>query len=139
MFLRFLEKEEEKEAFLELAHLLIPMDEKFTEEEKRMLEEFKWELRLNKEFTPYEIKDWSEMEGFLGLLSRNNKRLLAGLLIELIALAKSNNIYSEKEQEFLNYVAEYWGVSEKLKEFEKWVDEYFKLLKDLERVLSTED
>lgn len=139
MFLKLLKGEKEKEAFLELAHLLIPMDERFTEEEKKMLDEFKWELNYSGKFSPYKIEKLEELDNILRILMNNSKRLLMGLLIELIALAKVNGIYSVEERRFLKYVADFWGIKDKLEDLECWVDKYFALLKELEELLSREE
>ena len=139
MFLKFLEKENEKEAFLELAYLLIPMDGQFTNKEKKLLDEFKWELNFHKDFRPSIIESPEQLDKYLDILENNKKNLLAGLLIELIALAKVNQVYSSGEQKFIKHIAKHWELEKKLKDLEAWVDKYFLLLHELEKILSAEE
>ena len=136
MFLKHLNTDEEKIAFLELAHALIPLDNQFSEFEKNLINDFKFEMSFDKDFEPWNIKNIEDINPFLDVLKNREKEVLIGLLIELVALAKINMEYSEKEMEFINYIANYWNLKEKLPYIEDWVEQYLNLIRDLNYIFS---
>ncbi|MCR5543551.1 MAG: hypothetical protein K6F55_05325 [Eubacterium sp.] len=123
MFLRELNNTQ-KNGFWKLANKLVFIDGKIEKSEKRMLEEYNFELGL----AELEIKDYpDDVEKILSDMELD-KRLKKIVMFELIGLAFSDDYYDQSEKELLIDIQNKIGLSETdVTELGKFVNEVLAL------------
>lgn len=105
MFLNEL-NEKEAVAFVNLVSEFANIDNTFTKEEKEVLDEYLEELKLNKD-TVGKIN----FKEALKTLNDSKERIKNIVYFELIGLALVDGEYGEKEIDFLDNIAEQFGIS----------------------------
>lgn len=126
MFLKSFTREE-KENFLELAHLAAIAGYDFQEPEETMIREFRDEMRLFEE--EYKVKG-KEPEEVLKFFDKTSERKKRAVFTELLGLVLCDNEFDKKEQTFIKKIKERFHMSqEKYDEIFHWVKEIQKLYK----------
>ncbi len=106
MFFDFLSPQE-REYFLELAYLVANCDKNFHAEEKRLIEFYKNETKLN----DYEIKG-IPLDDLLEKLSDLSFISKTSILLEILALVLADLQYDGEEQKIVHRIRDKWGISD---------------------------
>lgn len=122
MFLILL-NEEQKKVFLKLAHHLALCDENLHEKEREYLSFYQYEMQINHEEVTNDLPIQKLDEIFTDELSKNI------LLTELIILANSDGIYSEKEKDFIKQISNVLHINDaELEILETWSKSFISIL-----------
>ncbi|MCR4944819.1 MAG: TerB family tellurite resistance protein [Clostridium sp.] len=105
MFLEELNKSESV-AFVNLIKELAMVDKVFAREEKKLIKEYKEELKLSDD----EIKEM-DMNEIVSELQSSSKRIKLIIYFELVGLSLADGKYDEREIDFLDEIAEKFDVS----------------------------
>jgi len=120
MYLRRLNREEQNN-FLELAYCAANYNDKFADEQKGLINEYRTEMLLDED--EYEIQE-KEIDNILNFFEDSSEEIKNAVFLEIIALILSDNIYDDKEQEVISIIEEHLEISEgKHDEAVKWVED----------------
>lgn len=107
---------QEKFAFLRLAHYIAKADGIYIEEEKEIIEEYCFEMGID-DFGGFD--DAFELERVLEYFKSKKSRKI--VLLELMILAHSDDLYDKSENNLLNKIAEKFEISKKeMAYFSNW-------------------
>lgn len=122
MFLAELHQEE-KEAFLELAHLIATIDGKISIFENSILNKYKKEMELEE----YQIKGIA-MEEILKIFKTERSKNI--VLTELFQLVYSDGVFHDQESEFVSLIKEHFGFDpSEFGNFKDWISKIRELSK----------
>ena len=120
MYLRRLNREEQNN-FLELAYCAANYNDKFAEEQKGLINEYRTEMLLDEE--EYEIQE-KELDDILDFFEDSSEEIKNAVFLEIVALILSDNIYDDKEQEIISIIEDNLEISEgKHDEAVRWVED----------------
>lgn len=126
MYLHLL-NQNEQENFLELAYFIANCDNEFHENERRLIESYRQEMKLYD--TGYAIKG-KDIEEIFKELEDSNIRSKTAMFLEIMALVLADFKYDGNEQLVVETLTEKWKISErKKKAVEKWLKEMQKIWK----------
>ncbi len=118
MFLRSL-NQQQKEAFLELAHLVAKSDGNICKHETRILDEYKVEMSLSEHYELREITIEEILSHYSDYQSRNI------VFLEILSLASIDGNYDEMEQSVIATLIEHFNFDEqKYMEYKTWIEDY---------------
>lgn len=100
MYLRILNREEQKN-FLELAYCAANYNEKFSDEQENLINEYRNEISLEKE--EYKIQE-KELKDILNSFKDCSQKKKNAIFLEIMALILSDNIYDDKEHEIISRI-----------------------------------
>jgi hypothetical protein len=106
MFFDFLSTEE-REYFMELAYIVANCDKNFHAEEKRLIEFYKRETKLEN----YQIKG-IPLDKILGELNTVSFISKTSILLEIMALVLADLEYDGEEQKIVKQIRDAWGISD---------------------------
>ncbi|MGL1890600.1 MAG: hypothetical protein OCD02_03190 [Spirochaetaceae bacterium] len=113
-------KKEYHKSFLQLAYNSIIVDGVIADEELNIFDNLKSEVQLN-EYIPGEIPS-SDVLNDLKNITLKEKKII---LIELLGILLCDDIFADKEKDFLNVIAKEWNLSEALiEEAVEWVNNF---------------
>jgi tellurite resistance protein len=124
MFL-FKLNEEEKKAFLQLAHYMARVDGEFPEEEQAVIKMYAHEMGIKDEgFKEHEFN----LDNILNIFkSKKSKNIV---LLEIMALVYADGRVDDKEEELLQYMCIKFGITRKTaKIYEEWIKAILALYK----------
>jgi len=125
MYLNELEKMETKD-FLELAYLMVNRDGEITKEERKMFDSYRAETNLSKQ--EYQIQN-KPLKIVAENLKRSSKKVQKIILLELSALALSDDEYAKEEEEMMNELLNTWKIETyEFKRIKRWVEGFNDLL-----------
>lgn len=106
MFFDFLSTAE-REYFMELAYLVANCDKNFHAEERRLIEFYKRETKLE----DYQIKE-IPLEKLLAELNNISFISKTSILLEIMALVLADLEYDGAEQKIVKQIRDAWGISD---------------------------
>jgi len=119
MFLKAL-NEEEKRNFLKLAFFIAKSDEDYAEDEKIMIEEYKYEMNLD--FDPESDDSLTDVSSLIESFSGSDKQTIKKIFIELNGLVLADEKFVISEKEILQQFMEKYNLSEEhLKQTQDWI------------------
>ena len=104
MFLNRLD-DNEKQAFLTLAHHIAQSDAEFSSEERAVIAQYS--LEIGRPDVDYDKRTF-DLDDVLGEFRDEHRNIV---LLELAALAQADGIVSSKEGEILNTIVEFFGTN----------------------------
>ena len=134
MYLRILDREEQKN-FLELAYCAANYNQKFSDEQENLINEYRDEISLGRE--EYEIQE-KELEDILNSFTDCSQKKKNAIFLEIMALILSDNIYDEKEREVIFIIANHLNIEEdQHDEAVGWVKDMQELYERSENFINT--
>jgi tellurite resistance protein len=122
MFLQVL-KNQEKEAFLELAHLVANANGVVDEREKKVIEQYDIEMGLN-----VKVEELQELTLDQIVEAFTNEESKKVAFLEAIALAFADQIYHEEQKKMINELREAFGFSQEYyQEVKQWIIDFNKI------------
>lgn len=119
MYLDRLNEEEAKE-FLELSYYAANYNNKFADEQKLLIDEYRVELLLPKD--EYKIQE-KDLNDILSKFKNSDEEIKKVVFLEIMALILSDNIYDEKEREIISKIGETLGITREEHDFARdWVN-----------------
>lgn len=119
MFLSAL-NEEEKRNFLRLAVFIAKSDEEYAEEEKKMIEAYKYEMNLD--FDPDSNDSSIDVNSLIESFNDSDEQTIKKIFIELIGLVLADEKFVKSEKEILQQFMEKYSLSEEyLKQVQDWI------------------
>ncbi|MGM0410282.1 MAG: hypothetical protein ACQEQF_05905 [Bacillota bacterium] len=107
MYLRKLNREEQKN-FLELAYCAANYNDKFADEQKGLINEYRTEMLLDE--NEYKVQE-KKLKDILDFFKGSSKTIKNAVFLEIMALILSDNIYDKKEQEVISIIRDYLEIA----------------------------
>lgn len=107
MYLRDLNLKEKKN-FLELAYFVANYNQKFANEQKQLINEYRAEMFLPED--EYEIKG-KEINDILDFFKDDSTQTKNAIFLEIMSLILSDNIYDEKEREVVAMIEDEFEIT----------------------------
>lgn len=107
MYLRDLNLKEKKN-FLELAYFVANYNQKFADEQKQLINEYRAEMFLSQD--EYEIKG-KEINEILDFFKDDSTQTKNAIFLEIMSLILSDDIYDEKEREVVAMIEDKFEIT----------------------------
>lgn len=131
MFLNQL-TQREKEAFLELAHIISKSNGFVDEKEKQLIRQFEQEMGLE----GYQIKGMSFEEIISTIQNDYSKKIF---FIESLATAYADGEYQKEQEDIIIRLKEEFGYSDQLyRRFKEWMEKLTRLYSEINELMTAE-
>jgi len=128
MFLKALNNQEKK-SFLELAMRIAKSDDDFSIEERGMIEEYKYEMKLDYDLESSDLE--KDINNLIEDFSASEPATIKKVFIELIGLIRADEKFAESEKVIINNFMNRYNLSDVyLKNVQDWVQELNELYQE---------